>query len=88
MYVAVDNLWSVGTYSTKLHFYSYEVGSKEELAIDEYVTITTKVSSVSTDVEAIGDEAISDEARKVLRDGQLLIIRNGEVYTVVGTRLK
>lgn len=88
VYVAVDNLWSVGTYSTKLHFYSYEVGSKEELAIDEYVTITTKVSSVSTDVEAIGDEAISDEARKVLRDGQLLIIRNGEVYTVVGTRLK
>lgn len=88
VYVAVDNLWSVGTYSTKLHFYSYEVGSKEELAIDEYVTITTKVSSVSTDVEAIGDESIGDEAWKVLRDGQLMIVRNGEVYTVVGTRLK
>lgn len=88
VYVAVDNLWSVGTYSTKLHFYSYEVGSKEELAIDEYVTITTKVSATATDVENIGDESIGDETRKVLRDGQLMIVRGGEVYTVVGTRLK
>ena len=64
------------------------MGSKEELAIDEYVTITTKVSATATDVENIGDESIGDEARKVLRDGQLMIVRGGEVYTVVGTRLK
>ena len=87
VYVAVDNLWSVGNYATKLHFYSYEVDSKEELSIDEYVTIRVNVSSVSTDVENIGDAAQGDEARKVIRDGQLLILRNGEAYSVLGNRL-
>lgn len=84
VYVSVDNLWSVGNYSTKLHFYSYEVGSKEELAIDEYVTIRVNVSSVSTDVENIDDEANSTEARKILRNGQLLILRNGVTYSATG----
>ena len=87
VYVSVDNLWSVGSYSTKLHFYSYKVGSKEELAIDEYVTIRVNVSSVSTDVEEIGDEARGDEARKILRDGRLIIVRNGIVYSARGERL-
>ena len=87
VYVAVDNLWSVGNYATKLHFYSYEVDSKEELSIDEYVTIRVNVSSVSTDVENIGDAEKGDEARKVIRDGQLLILRNGEAYSVLGNRL-
>ena len=86
VYVSVNNLWSVGNYSTKLHFYSYKVGSKEELAIDEYVTIRVNVSSVSTDVEEIGDEARSDEVRKILRDGRLIIVRNGEEYSVIGER--
>ena len=84
VYVSVDNLWSEGNYSTKLHFYSYEVGSKEELAIDEYVTIRVNVSSVSTDVENIDDEANSTEARKILRNGQLLILRNGVTYSATG----
>ena len=84
VYVAVDNLWSVGNYSTKLHFYSYKVGSKEELAIDEYVTIRVNVSSVSTDVENIDDEANSTEAQKILRNGQLLILRNGVTYSATG----
>ena len=87
VYVSLDNLWSVGSYSTKLHFYSYEVGSKEELAIDEYVTIRVNVSSASTDVEEIGDEARGDEVRKILRDGRLIIVRNGIVYSARGERL-
>ena len=87
VYVSVDNLWSVGSYSTKLHFYSYEVGSKEELAIDEYVTIRVNVSSVSTDVEEIGDESRGNEVRKILRDGRLIIVRNGIVYSARGERL-
>ena len=87
VYVSVDNLWSEGNYSTKLHFYSYKEGSKEELAVDEYVTIRVNVSSVSTDVENIGDEAKNNEARKILRDGQLLILRNDVVYSARGERL-
>ena len=86
VYVSVDNLWSEGNYSTKLHFYSYKVDSKEELAIDEYVTIRVNVSSVSTDVEEIGDEVRGNEARKILRDGRLIIVRNGEEYSVIGER--
>ena len=87
VYVSVDNLWSVGNYSTKLHFYSYEKDSKTELAIDEYVTIHVNVSSVSTDVEAIGEEARDDEARKILRNGQLLIQRGGVTYSVTGCQI-
>ena len=87
VYVSVDNLWSVGSYSTKLHFYSYEKDSKTELAIDEYVTIHVNVSSVSTDVEAVGDEAVGDEARKILRNGQLLILRDGVTYSATGCRI-
>ena len=87
VYVSVDNLWSVGNYSTKLHFYSYEKDSKTELAIDEYVTIHVNVSSVSTDVEAIGDDAKGDEARKILRNGQLLILRDGVIYSATGCRI-
>ena len=87
--VAVDDLYSVGTYTTRLHFYCYKAGSKEELAIDEYVTIKTIVSSSSTptDVEDLGDEAQSDMTRKILRNGQLLIQHNGVTYSVVGDRL-
>ena len=87
--VAVDDLYSVGTYTTRLHFYCYKAGSKEELAIDEYVTIKTIVSNSSTptDVENLGDEAQSDMTRKILRNGQLLIQHNGVTYSVVGDRL-
>ena len=85
--VSVDNLWSAGTYTTRLHFYSYKKDSKEDLAIDEYVTITTKVKGVSTDLENLDETLSGDEVKKILRDGQLLIIRNGVVYSVVGCRL-
>ena len=87
--VAVDGLYSDGTYTTKLHFYCYKAGSKEELAIDEYVTIKTIVSTSSTptDVENLGNEAQSDMTRKILRNGQLLIQHNGMTYSVVGDKL-
>lgn len=85
--VSVDNLWSVGTYTTQIHFYSYEYDSKTELAIDEYVTITTKVKGVSTDLETVGDQTQDNELKKLIRDGQLLIIRNGVVYSAIGHKL-
>ena len=85
--VAVDGLYSVGNYTTKLHFYSYEKDSKENLAIDEYVTIRVNVSSVSTDLENILDNAVNEnEVKKILHNGQLLILRNGVVYSAVGER--
>ena len=83
--VAVDGLYSDGNYTTKLHFYSYEKDSKENLAIDEYVTIRVNVSSVSTDLENILDNAVNEnEVKKILHNGQLLILRNGTSYTADG----
>jgi uncharacterized protein YjdB len=82
VYVAVDNLWSVGNYTTKLHFYSYEADSKEQLAIDEYVTVRVNVS-LATDVENVVDDQ-SCEITKLFRNGQLLIRRNNVYYTTLG----
>ena len=72
----------MGNYTTKLHFYSYEADSKEQLAIDEYVTVRVNVS-LATDVENVVDDQ-SCEITKLFRNGQLLIRRNGAYYTTLG----
>lgn len=86
--IAVDGLYSPGSYTTKLQFYSYKKDSKEELAINEYVTIRVNVSSTSTAVEdVLDDECGVVETKKLLHNGQLLIIRNGVHYSATGSRL-
>ena len=82
VYVAVDNLYAAGSYTTQLHFYSYEKDSKEQLSIDEYVTIRVNVS-VPTDVENVEDD-IRCDVTKLLRNGQLVIRRNGQNYNTLG----
>ena len=82
VYVAVDNLYAAGNYTTQLHFYSYEKDSKTELAIDEYVTIRVNVS-LPTDVENLEDGQRCD-VTKLLRNGQLVIRRNGVEYNTLG----
>ena len=84
--VSVANLFDTGNYTTRLHFYSYEKDSKEELAIDEYVTIRTTIttSSTPTDLNDVVNES-EVGASKILRDGQLLILRNGMIYSVDGS---
>ena len=80
--VAVDNLYAAGSYTTKLHFYSYEKDSKEQLSIDEYVTIRVNVS-LPTDVENVEDDMRCD-VTKLLRNGQLVIRRNNLNYNTLG----
>ena len=80
--VAVDDLYAAGSYTTKLHFYSYEKDSKEQLSIDEYVTIRVNVS-LPTDVENVEDDMRCD-VTKLLRNGQLVIRRNGQNYNTLG----
>ena len=82
VYVAVDNLYAAGSYTTQLHFYSYEKDSKEQLAIDEYVTIRVNVS-LPTDVENVEDDMRCD-VTKLLHNGQLVIRRNGQNYNTLG----
>lgn len=47
------------------------------------VYVRKYIAPQPTGVEA---PAVRNEVRKVLRDGQLLIIRNGEIYTVTGEK--
>ncbi|MEE0924059.1 MAG: hypothetical protein UIB40_07015 [Paludibacteraceae bacterium] len=78
---------SAGNYTTRLHFYSYKKDSKTELAIDEYVTITTQVTHTSVSTELDELQSSQTQATKMLRDGQLLILRNGKSYTLTGRRV-
>ena len=85
--VAVDNLFSTGTYTTRLHFYSYRPDSKTELDIDQYVTIKVHVADL---VDTALEDVLSDEqhVHKVVNDGRMYIIRNGKKYDALGTELR
>ena len=82
--IAVDDLYSVGNYTTTLHFYSYKKDSKTELAIDEYVTIKISVATTETAVDNI---AVDNQPTKILHNGQMLIQHNGEMYSIVGQKI-
>jgi hypothetical protein len=56
------------------------------LAIDEYVTIKVNVS-LATDLEDVKDGEHCNTT-KLLRDGQLVIRRNGVEYNTCGMRLE
>ena len=54
-------------------------------AVYVYAYVRKYVDPVETGMEET--QAPSIESRKLLRDGQVLILRNGEVYTVTGMKL-
>ena len=54
-------------------------------AVYVYAYVRKYVDPVVTGMEET--QAPSIESRKILRDGQVLILRNGEVYTVIGMKL-
>ena len=82
--IAVDDLYSVGDYTTKLHFYSYKPDSKTELAIDEYVTIKISVTAIET---AVDNTAVDSQPTKLLHNGQMLIQYHGEMFSIVGQKI-
>lgn len=94
IYIALTGIQNAGTYKSQLHFTSYKEGSKTELAIDEIIPVTVVVSAQPTPEgtepidpkEGLDETRMTIEAQKVLRDGQLLIIRNGETYSATGAR--
>ena len=45
-------------------------------------------SDMTTDMEAIGDEQSQMEGKKILKDGQIVIIRNGKIYTIFGLEIR
>ena len=92
IYFALTGIQNAGTYKSQLHFTSYKADSKTEYAINELIPVTVIVSAQPTpdpaesheDVDSIQDAAV--RTQKVVRDGQVLIERNGVVYTVLGIR--
>lgn len=76
-----------GTYPTKLHFYSPSVEDASVNVIDEVVTINIVISAepVGTGIDAI---STTENVRKVFRDGQMIIIRNGVEYDAVGRTVR
>ena len=87
VYVAVDGLESTGDYTTQLHFYSYKHDSKTELAIDEYVTIYIKVMGVGSGLETTPADT-TNSVRKILRNGQIYILREGKTYSLMGLEVE
>lgn len=87
VYVAVDGLESTGDYTTQLHFYSYKHDSKTELAIDEYVTIYIKVMGVGSGLETNPADT-TNSVRKILRNGQLIILRDAKNYSLMGQEVE
>ena len=84
--VSVEGRPAPGVYSTKLHFYSYKLDSNRELAIDEVIPI--KVVVEGDPHEAIDAVNTKEEtATKIIRNGQVLIIRNNKAYNTLGARV-
>lgn len=78
---------AAGDYSCQIHIYVYDPENTKEYVIvaEKTVNVTLKVTNTPT---AIGNTAAEVKAQKMLRDGQVLIVRNGNTYTVTGSRVR
>lgn len=77
-----------GTFTATLRLSDYNStydDITELYAVHEDVALSVKITSAA---EGIEDVESGVEVRKVVRDGRILIIRNGETYTLTGVRVK
>ena len=74
-------------YQTYLQFYSLKKDSKTDYAIDVTIPVMIVISDEPAE-DPTGMESVlqSISTQKILRDGQLLIIRNNETYSVMGAK--
>ena len=91
VYICLTGIHNNGTYKSELQFESYAENSHSDLAIDVKIPITVYVSPLPTpEGAATGMESIEESeisSQKIIRNGQMLIIRNGEVYSVTGVKI-
>ena len=94
IYIYLSGIQNAGTYYSELQLTSLKADSKTEYAINKVIPITVVVSEQSTPdpnpeiPEGIEDVTDGVKVQKILRNGQLVIIRNGETYTVSGAKMK
>lgn len=88
IYIALSGIQNAGTYYSELQF------TCTDNSINKAIPITVVVSEQPTPdpnpeiPEGIEDVKDGVSARKVLRDGQLLIIRNGETFNANGIKVE
>ena len=85
LYIYCSGIQHAGTYETDLQFTSLKKDSKTEYAINVVVPVTIKVTEkpIPTGVESQESRA---ESLKMLRDGRIVIVRNGVMYGIDGKR--
>jgi len=81
--VLIDNI--SGT-RTNLALTDYEVSLTSGKIEDRFVLEISPISQISTDVEAISEQ--HSDVRKVIVDGMLYIVKDGEIYDARGNRLQ
>lgn len=68
----------------------YGAGSAEEIAVTDAwaaVGVGSKYGEPDDDVDAFVSATQENMAAKILKDGRLLILRNGKTYTITGIRM-
>jgi hypothetical protein len=76
-----------GDYQIKYHFYSWEDYNWEKKVYGDELTVKVKVLPYGETTGLESREA-KVESRKIIRNGQLEIIRNGERYSLTGTQIR
>ena len=76
---------AAGDYEIKYHFYTWSDYNWETKVYGDELTVKVKVVDQATGVENTKAEG---KARKVVQNGQMLIIRNGEKYDVTGAKVE
>ena len=79
-----------GEYSIKYNFYSYATeddwyAETNKAGNAELIVKAKVVAKGATDVENV---QATEKARKVVRNGQVYILRNGELYNAIGAKVE
>ena len=77
---------AAGEYSTTFRFWAYEADWETEGGNTEFLVKVKVLPHQTTGMESVQKSDV--RSQKVIRDGQVLIIRNGETYTVTGAKVK
>ena len=68
--------------------YNLKAKDKAEKALQSYSgEFTTKSSNISSGVENTDTQHVTSDTRKIIRDNQLIILRDGVEYNAMGVRL-
>ena len=67
--------------------YTLTVRNAANTVLETYTGNFTTLSNIPTDINESADEDAHGQVEKLLRNGQVLIIRNGETYNIMGQRL-